>query len=217
MMRQFAAHCVGTLVVGFAQALTGVRALWTPGSGPRAIQTVYFANHASHGDFVLIWATLPPDLRQRTRPVAAADYWGGTGLRSFIGKEVFHAVLIERAPKPDGPDPVRQMAEALLAGDSLITFPEGTRNTGDEPLLPLKSGLYRLAQECPEVRLVPVWIDNLKRVLPKGAVVPLPLACTVYYGDPLVPAEGEDKAGFLARARQALLALRPRDDAQEQT
>src|SRR6478609_12094361 len=120
-------------VLGFARALTGVRAHWEPGSSAQAVQTLYFANHSSHADFVLVWATLPPDLRQRTRPVAARDYWSRSGLRSFIGADVFNAVLIDRAPGPEGPDPVAQMAAALHAGDSLIMFPEGTRNTGDEP------------------------------------------------------------------------------------
>jgi 1-acyl-sn-glycerol-3-phosphate acyltransferase len=208
-MRQWMADGVGLLVVGFARALTGVRARWTERGAPQALQTLYFANHSSHADFVLIWATLPPDLRPRTRPVAAADYWGASSLRRFVGAEVFHAVLIDRVPKPEGPDPVGQMAQALQSGDSLIMFPEGTRNTGDEPLLPLKSGIFRLARECPGVRLVPVWIENLKRVLPKGALVPLPLACTVRYGDPVQLQDGEDKAAFLERARAALLALRP--------
>jgi 1-acyl-sn-glycerol-3-phosphate acyltransferase len=215
MTRAFGARLVGSIVVGFARALTGVRARWVPESGARGMQTLYFANHASHGDFVLVWATLPPDVRAVTRPVAAADYWGTSGLRRFVGAEVFRALLIDRVPKPDGPDPVRQMADTLLAGDSLIMFPEGTRNTSDEPLLPFRSGLYRLARECPGARLVPVWIENLKRVLPKGAIVPLPLACTVHYGAPIALEEGEEKAAFLARARGAMLALRPDDEREE--
>lgn len=108
------------------------------------------------------------------------------------------------------------MKEALDAGDSLIMFPEGTRNTGDEILLPLKSGLFHLARACPNVRLVPVWIENLKRVLPKGTLVPIPLACTVRYGAPISLAEGEDKNTFIARARTAMLDLRPEYDRIEQ-
>lgn len=216
MMRLWIARQTGRLIVGVARAITGVRARWSGAGSARATQTLYFANHTSHGDFVLIWATLPPDLRALTRPVAAADYWNRPGLRRFIGAEVFRAVLIDRHPQPGGPDPVRQMGDAMMAGDSLIMFPEGTRNTGDEPLLPLKSGLFHLARQCPEARLVPVWIENLRRVLPKGAVVPLPLAVTVHYGAPIVLEPGEDKAAFLARARAAMLELRPdfsREDA----
>ena len=75
--------------------------------------------------------------------------------------------------------------------------------------------LHQLARACPQVRLVPVWIENLKRVLPKGKLVPIPLACTVRYGAPLVLAEGEDKNAFIARARAAMLDLRPEYDKAE--
>ncbi len=204
------ARLTAFLIVGFARLLTGVRALWN-GSAPMAEPTLYFANHTSHGDFVLVWAALPGDLRELTRPVAAADYWQGSALRRFVGAQVFRALLIDRERDPRqarGPDPVQQMADCLRGGDSLIMFPEGTRNTGDEVLLPLKSGLFHLARACPEVRLVPVWIENLKRVLPKGSYLPVPLACTVEFGAPLKLQPDEDKAAFLARARTAMLALR---------
>lgn len=200
------ARLTAFLIVGFARVLTGVRALWS-GVAPMAEPTLYFANHTSHGDFVLVWAALPGDLRELTRPVAAADYWKGSALRRFIGAQVFRALLIDRE-RSGGPDPVQQMADCLRSGDSLIMFPEGTRNTGDEVLLPLKSGLFHLARTCPEVRLVPVWIENLKRVLPKGSVLPVPLACTVEFGAPLKLQPDEDKAAFLARGRAAMLALR---------
>ena len=217
--RRAAATVSAWLIVLFAKLLTGVRAIWS-GTGPKAEQTLYFANHTSHGDFVLLWATLPPDLRALTRPVAGQDYWDASALRRFIGRDVFNALMIRRdgsvAPGSDAAlNPVEQMTEALHAGDSLIMFPEGTRNIGEEVLLPLKSGLYHLARACPQVRLVPVWIENLKRVLPKGMLVPVPLACTVRYGTPIRLAEGEDKAAFIARARAAMLDLRPEYDRAE--
>lgn len=211
---------VGELIMFFARALTGVRPLWR-GSLPSPAQRIYFGNHGSHGDFVLIWTTLPATLRRATRPVAGQDYWEASALRRFIGEDVFRALMIRRdggagGPATDGAaapaHPVAQMTEALRAGDSLIMFPEGTRNTGDEVMLPLKSGLYHLARECPQVRLVPVWIENLKRVLPKGTLVPIPLACSVRYGAPLVLGDGEDKQAFLDRARAAMLDLRPDHD-----
>jgi 1-acyl-sn-glycerol-3-phosphate acyltransferase len=211
-----AAALTAQAIMLFAKLLTGVRPLWL-GNAPRAEQTLYFANHSSHGDFVLVWATLPADLRSLTRPVAGRDYWEKSALRRFVGRQVFHALMIARdgASAPGEPGPVEQMTQALAAGDSLIMFPEGTRNTGDEPLLPLRSGLFHIARTCPEVRLVPVWIENLRRVLPKGTLLPVPMACSVRYGSPISLQAGEDKAAFLARARQAMLALRPeheRDD-----
>jgi 1-acyl-sn-glycerol-3-phosphate acyltransferase len=223
IVRRALAFAAGRLIIGIAGLLTGVRAVWT-GTTPRAEQTLYFANHTSHGDFVLLWATLPPDLRAVTRPVAGQDYWLASKLRRFIGEDVFNALMIRRdgsgaQAQGEAPNPVEQMMVALRGGDSLIMFPEGTRNTGEDILLPLKSGLFHIARTLREedlpVRLVPVWIENLKRVLPKGQLLPIPLACTVRYGAPVALAEGEDKASFLARARQAMLDLRPEYDKEE--
>ncbi|HUN12991.1 MAG TPA: lysophospholipid acyltransferase family protein [Rhabdaerophilum sp.] len=202
------ARVVAGLVVGFARLVTAVRPEWR-GCLPSPSARVYFANHASHGDFVLIWTVLPQALRTTTRPVAARDYWGGTGLRAFIGRNVFNAVLIDRMPDPRQPHPIEQLGAALKEGSSLIFFPEGTRNTTGDILLPFKSGLYHLTRDNPDVELVPVWIDNLSRVMPKGHFLPVPLLCSVTFGTPIRLAAEEGKDAFLARARTALLTLAP--------
>lgn len=199
---------VAAAVMGCARVVTGVRADWR-GCAPAPCQRVYFANHASHGDFVLVWTALPGALRRKVRPVAGADYWLASGMRRFIGQRVFRALLIERDPARRVEDPVTQMAAALDAGESLILFPEGTRNMGEAPLLPFKSGLFHLAAQRPAVEMVPVWIQNLNRVLPKGEVIPVPLLCTVSFGAPLLLTPSEGKDDFLMRARKALLALAP--------
>lgn len=211
-MRALMAGITGRGIVLFARFITAVRAIWA-GMEPVPGQRVYFANHTSNGDFILLWSVLPPRLRQETRPVAALDYWLKTPLRAFVGREVVRAVLIDRRPEARTADPVTQMAEALDEGASLILFPEGQRNASDAPLLPFKSGLYHLARARPAVDLVPVWIENLNRVMPKGEIVPVPLLCTVTFGAPLHLAEGEEKAAFLDRASHALLALRPAREA----
>jgi 1-acyl-sn-glycerol-3-phosphate acyltransferase len=206
-----------TAVAAFAWLVTGVRGEWR-GCAPDTRRRIYFANHRSHGDFVLIWTILPASLRRLTRPVAGADYWRRGALRTFISERVFRAVLIDRkavtltpgsTPAP-GADPIAIMAAALDGNNSLILFPEGTRNTSEEPLLPFKSGLYHLAKARPDVELVPVWIENLNRVMPKGEFVPIPLLCTVTLGAPIVLGAGEDKTVFLDRSRHALLALATR-------
>ncbi len=194
-------------IVLFARLVTAVRGLWS-GSEPVARQRVYFANHSSNGDFVLLWTVLPPRMRRATRPVAGADYWNSSALRRFIGRRVFRALLIERgAGEQGGIAAVQQMSAALDNGHSLIIFPEGTRNLTDTPLLPFRSGLYHLAQARPTVDLVPVWIAHLNRVLPKGEVVPVPLLCTVTFGESLHVKEGEGRDAFLERASSALLSL----------
>jgi 1-acyl-sn-glycerol-3-phosphate acyltransferase len=199
----------GTLVLLAARFLTAVRGQWD-GIAPTDEQRIYFANHASHGDFVLIWTVLPRRMRLASRPVAGSDYWLKSRLRRFIGRDVFNAVLIDRERPSRTSDPIGQMTDALDAGSSLIVFPEGTRNSTAAPLLPFKSGLFHLARARPKVVLVPVWIANLNRVLPKGEFVPIPLICTVTFGAALHIAEGETKKDFLLRAEAALLALSPK-------
>ena len=207
-LRAFAARVMGQAISVFARFVTAPRAIWK-GIEPVPRQRVYFANHTSNGDFVLIWTALPAPLRRQTRPVAALDYWLKSPLRAFIGREVFNAVLIDRRPDARTEDPVTQMVAALDQDASLIIFPEGQRNSSDTPLLPFKSGLYHLAKARPGVDLVPVWIANLNRVMPKGEVIPVPLICTLTFGAPLHLAQDEAKDAFLARTTQALLALRP--------
>jgi 1-acyl-sn-glycerol-3-phosphate acyltransferase len=207
-VRSLAASWTGQAISVFARFMTAPRAIWQ-GIEPVPRQRVYFANHSSNGDFVLLWTVLPPNLRRQTRPVAALDYWLKSPLRAFIGREVFNAVLIDRRPEARVADPVAQMVEALDQHASLILFPEGQRNSSDAVLLPFKSGLYHLAKSRPEVDLVPVWIANLNKVMPKGEIIPVPLICTLTFGAPLHLAEDEAKDAFLARASSALLALAP--------
>ena len=202
------ARLFAVAVMIFARLVTGVRGEWQ-GCLPEARQRIYFANHTSHGDFVLIWTVLPAALRRSTRPVAAADYWRQDRLRRFIAEQVFDAVLIDRDPASRQADPIEILLAALDRGASLIFFPEGSRNLTDEKLLPFRGGLYRLASARPHIELVPVWIDNLNRVLPKGEVIPLPLLCTVTFGTPLCVTSGEESAPFRERSRAALLALAP--------
>jgi 1-acyl-sn-glycerol-3-phosphate acyltransferase len=206
-LRVFVARVTGLAISTFARFITAPRAIWQ-GIEPVPIQRVYFANHSSNGDFVLLWTTLPAPLRRQTRPVAALDYWLTSPLRAFIGRDVFNAVLIDRRAEARTEDPVAQMVTAIDEGSSLIIFPEGQRNSSDAPLLPFKSGLYHLAKSRPAVDLVPVWIANLNRVMPKGEIIPVPLICTLTFGAPLHVNPDETKEVFLARATQALLALK---------
>ncbi len=169
-------------------------------------QCIYFANHTSHVDTLALWSALPSELRRKTRPVAAADYWSKTPLRRHIALDGLNAVLIDRTRTSPDADPLAPLKTALAAGDSLIIFPEGTRTAQPLPS-EFKSGLYRLAEAFPGVALIPVYLDNLHRSMPKGSFVPVPLICTVRFGAPLAHVEGESKEDFLVRARQAVVDL----------
>ena len=201
----------GAVLAILSRAVTGVRPIWA-GSGPTGRQRIYFANHASHGDFILVSTCLPPAERARTAAVAGADYWNAGPVRRFIAGRLLRTVLVERNWVERTADPMQVMLGALDAGQSLIFFPEGTRNMGEAPLLRFRSGLYNLAAARPDVELVPCWIENMSRVLPKGALLPVPLLCRVVFGAPMALEAGEDRKAFLERARQALLALAPKRD-----
>jgi 1-acyl-sn-glycerol-3-phosphate acyltransferase len=200
------ADLMGALLVGLARLITGTQGHWK-GCPPKAEQRIYFANHQSHFDWVLIWAALPHELRAVTRPIAARDYWTASRFKRWLTSEVFHAVYVARQ-RTDDQDPLEPLLEALAHGDSLVIFPEGTRSNKGDPQ-PFKSGLFSLAEAFPQAQLIPTWIDNVQRVMPKGEVVPVPILCTVTFGAPLARLDGEDKQAFLDRARQAVVDLRP--------
>lgn len=199
---------IRNLLIVVVRLLTGATAIWR-GCDPRAPKLrVYFANHGSHLDFVTLWAALPKELRNTTRPVAARDYWGRTRFARWVAVSLFNALLIRREGITKEDNPVEQMASALRAGTSLILFPEGTRSRNGD-IQPFKPGLYHLASRVPEAELVPVYLQNLNRILPKGHLLPIPLISTVVLGSPLHIEPGEAKQDFMQRARQAVMELCP--------
>ena len=206
-LSQSLARFIAFLTRRSARMLTGARSLWV-GCKPATTQRIYYANHNSHIDFILLWSSLPTPIRRKTRPIAASDYWLKDGFRRFLIHDTFTGVTIQRSHNGQS-DPLEPIKNVLQQGDSIIFFPEGTRNLNDDvELLPFKSGLYHLSQQFPDVEVIPVWISNLKRVMPKGALVPLPLLSTVIFGAPLTFTAHTDKNDFLLQAQKALLELK---------
>ena len=204
------ARVLDTVLCLITSFITGVTSKQASDLAFTPTNKVYYANHASHGDFVLVWISLPKTWRMLTQPVAGADYWLGSKLKAFIAEQVFRVLLIDRQHDPK--QAIAAMDGALKQGKSLILFPEGTRNTTDDQiLLPFKSGLYHLARENEKVEFVPVWINNINRVLPKGKILPIPLLCDVRIGEVIKKLPDEDKTEFLTRTRQALLDLAPQE------
>jgi len=200
---------LGRLLCGLVRFISGTAACWVD-CEPSTRQRIYYGNHASHLDIAVMWASLPPEVRRLTRPVAARDYWETSRFRRYLVHQIFNAILIDRAGHGAGFSAAEQSLEATVAGMestySLIIFPEGTRGAGAE-IAPFKSGLYHIARRLPGVELVPVYMENLNRILPKGEMLLVPLVSSISFGRPLVLNEGENKTTFLGRARQALLDL----------
>ena len=170
-----------------------------------SVNGIYYANHTSHFDTLVIVASLPLDLRAETHPVAALDYWGASALRRFVAVECLNAVLIDRSGQAST-DPLEPTTEILSRGHSLILFPEGTRGS-DGTVGPFRSGLYNLARRFPVAELVPVHLDNPSRVMPKGSFLIVPLICTARFGAPVTLGTAEERTEFLTRARAALITL----------
>ena len=204
-MAAMLAKLMGYFLLGLVRLLTGSQARWY-GCPPKAEQRIYFANHQSHADLVMIWAALPKELRHVTRAIAARDYWTKTSFRQWLTSAVFNVIYVSRERTADE-DPLEPLIEALGRGDSIILFPEGTRGHQGLPQA-FKAGLYNLAVKFPQAVLVPAWINNVQHVLPKGEVVPVPVLCSVTFGAPLRVEPDEDRRAFLDRARNAVIALR---------
>jgi 1-acyl-sn-glycerol-3-phosphate acyltransferase len=205
---------IAAVLAKLAKVISGTRPVWIkPIEGDA--QRIFFANHTSHLDFMVIWSALPASLRARTRPVAGRDYWMKGFVRRYLSRKVFKAILIDRSPASASPEErrvaarvgIERMAEEMGTEYSIIVFPEGTRGTGDE-ISAFKSGLYHLCKIKPDVQLVPVYLDNMNRILPKGEALPVPMLGRVVFGEPMELRRNEPKEHFLARARSALEQLR---------
>ncbi|MGQ9575252.1 MAG: lysophospholipid acyltransferase family protein [Thermoguttaceae bacterium] len=196
----------GTILAMIARLLSGASVRWID-SQPDTCQRVYFANHTSHLDAVVIWSSLPAEVRALTRPVAAKDYWTRGRLRRYLATRVFNALLIDRTEIKVHQSPVDLMIREIGTRHSLIVFPEGGRNTGTE-IGEFKSGLYYLCKKRPDLELIPVHIDNMNRILPRGEFLPVPLLTCISFGPPMWLEAGETKTEFLRRAREAVRRLK---------
>jgi len=209
-------HPIASLLAAVARGITGVQVQWA-GCEPSERQRIYFANHTSHLDFVVLWSALPSEIRARTRPIAAKDYWEETPLRRYLAENVFKALLVERGAMAKAKSPeeakfvgrmlIEDMAAALGQRNSLIFFPEGTRGSG-EKVGEFRAGLYHLALRRPDVELVPAYLENMNRILPKGEFLPVPMLSLLTFGMPMQVEPGEEKETFLERAREAVSSLR---------
>jgi 1-acyl-sn-glycerol-3-phosphate acyltransferase len=194
-----------TLIL-LSRILSGATVLWYE-SQPDSCQRVYFSNHTSHLDALVIWAALPYRVREATRMVAAQDYWGAGPIRRYISKRLFNALLIERENVSLKNTPIKVMMDGMRDEYSIILFPEGGRSETGE-LGNFKSGIYYLCKKRPDLELIPVYLNNMNRILPRGKTLPVPMLSRVIFGPPMWLEMGETKDSFLERSRRAILKLK---------
>lgn len=195
-MDEFIAHLV--------RGITGIGKL--PVDRLPSSKAIFYSNHSSHLDFLSIWAALPKGIRLKTRPVAGRDYWEKDAIRRYLAHKVFNALLIERKNVSRRTNPLQPMLDALDQGYNLIVFPEGTRSL-DGKIGDFKSGIFHIARSRPEIPLIPIYLQNMCRILPKGGFLPLPIIGGIKIGFPLFLEEGENRETFLLRAREKLMRL----------
>jgi 1-acyl-sn-glycerol-3-phosphate acyltransferase len=188
-----------------ARVISGASVRWID-CQPDTCQRVYFANHTSHLDAIVLWSSLPTAVRQVVRPVAAKDYWERGKVRQYLAK-IFKALLIDRKKIKVHQSPIDMMIREIGDEYSLIVFPEGGRNA-EATVGDFKSGLYYLAKKRPDLELVPVYMENLNRVLPRGEFLPVPLLSCITFGPPMWIEAGEHKKVFSNRTREAIRRLK---------
>ncbi|MGA9769551.1 MAG: lysophospholipid acyltransferase family protein [Blastocatellia bacterium] len=152
---------------------------------PRSGRFILIANHSSHLDTASLLSLFKITELRRVRPVAAADYFERNIFISILTKTVFNILPIARKDIKSENNPLRCMQAALEAGQSLIIFPEGTRGTGSD-LGPFRSGVAHLIEKMPAVPVVPAYLVNMGRSLPKGEFIPVPFFCEARIGPPLI-------------------------------
>jgi len=192
------------VLVGIAKLFSGATLRWVD-CQPDTCQRIYFANHTSHLDALILWASLPRQIRSLTRPVAAKDYWVRGPIRRYMAS-VFNALLIDREKISVRNSPINMMINEIGDKYSLIVFPEGGRNTSPE-MKDFKSGIYYLSKKRPDLELVPVYLNNMNRIMPKGEFLPVPLMSCITVGPPMWLEPGESKNHFLERARNEIIKL----------
>ncbi len=199
-------RAIKNLLIFTARAISGVTVLWYD-SQPDTCQRVYFANHSSHLDALVIWAALPHRVREVTRMIAAQDYWDAGLVRRYISKKLFNALLIQRENVSLKNTPVKIMMDEIQDRFSLVMFPEGGRSQNGQ-LGDFKSGLFYLCKKRPDLELIPVYLNNMNGILPRGKTLPVPMLSRVIFGPPMWLELNETKDSFLNRARQAVLKLK---------
>jgi len=202
-------------LIVLTRIVSGATVLWYESQPDDACQRIYFANHTSHLDALVIWAALPTAVREKTRIVAAKDYWDANPLRRHISREVLNAVLIDRENVALKNSPIQVMVNEMQNEYSLILFPEGGRSQ-DGTLGEFKSGLYFLCKRRPDLELIPIYLNNMNGILPRGKSLLVPMLSRVIFGPPMWLEMNESKGSFLTRARDAVLKLQQLEEIYEE-
>jgi 1-acyl-sn-glycerol-3-phosphate acyltransferase len=176
---------------------------WLPSLGP----AILASNHNSHLDTLVILDLCSGENLDRVRPVAAADYFLRRAWLAWFAANVIGILPVRRQLLRHKPNPLDHLVRALKRGTILLFFPEGSRGE-PEILVQYKAGLARLAEACPEVPVVPIYIYGLGKALSKGEWIPVPFFIDVVVGEPLRYGEFGNRRLFMKEYARRMEALR---------
>jgi 1-acyl-sn-glycerol-3-phosphate acyltransferase len=188
---------VALVTVGVTVTVAGVEHL-RPGTA-----TVYAVNHTSNIEPPIIFAAFRR-LFPRLRVLYKAE------LRSLPllvwAFDLVGFVPIERSNREQSLPAVDRAVQALVAGNSFLIFPEGTRSRTGE-LLPFKKGGFVMAIKA-QVPVVPVAISGARDAMERGSFTIRPARILVELSA-AVPTEGlgfDDRDALIARVRASIEA-----------
>ena len=147
-------------------------------------QFILIANHNSHMDTMAIMSAIPSRYIHKVHPIAARDFFGGSLFKKILMRYLVNATLIQRDRDDPNNDPIDSMHKMLKKSRSLILFPEGSRGVPGV-MTKFKKGLGYLIQRNPEINVIPVYLDNVYKTLPRGKNLILPYNCSIKFGDPI--------------------------------
>lgn len=169
---------------------------------------IYYANHSSNLDSIIIWLSLTSEERQNTCFIGASDYWDKGIIRKYVLQYIFNGKTIQRKGSLFSNNPINILENILIEGKSIVIFPEGTRNLISEDIQDFKSGLYHLAKKMPNIPLIPIYLSNTQKMMPKGTFIPLPIICQSYFGSAFFFTPNENKLLFLTNAKAKIEDLK---------
>ncbi len=175
---------------------------------PKCGPAVIIANHNSHIDTLLLMSLFNIEMINKIRPVAAADYFCNTKFKAFFFKTLIGIIPIMRTvDRTNIKHLFDGIYEALDNKDIVIIYPEGSRGN-DNKITHFKSGIGHIMKNCPEIPVIPMYINGPDKILPKFDNLIVPFISDVYIGEPVYYDTNKSVKIFTEEIQEKVLELK---------